>query len=103
MSKITKKQAYAKYLSGCEYFGLEPEFQYEERTCKEMVSEVNQLNRRWNKQRRGEVVDSVKANTEQALNFVQQKAGESRKSVLDRAKALKAKVPFTVSIRWTAK
>jgi len=100
MTKHTKQDAYTKYLSGCTFLGMAPEFEYKERTQKQIDVATEELRSRARSAKRKEVVDSASQNAKQLANFVQQKAGESRKSVMDRAKALKAKVPFTVSIRW---
>lgn len=99
-TSINKRTAFNKYLAGCEYYGIEAEYTYEEQTAKQFVGHTNALWRRMKAQQANTVVNSVAKNTEQARNYVTRKAGESRKSVIERAKALKAKVPFTVSIKW---
>jgi len=102
MSNITKRQAFNKYISGCTYYGLAPEFEYKEQTAKQFVSHTNALWRKDKAQGVKDTANSVAKNTEQARNFVAQKAGEAKASVLKRAKALNKLNPVTISIKWRA-
>ena len=100
MSTVTKRQAFNKYISGCTYYGMEPAYQYEEQTAKQFVAHTNALWRRDKAQGVKDTATSIAKNTEHARNVVKQAAGETRKAVMDRAKALKSKVPFTITVLW---
>lgn len=102
MSTPTKQSAYNRYLAGCTFLGIAPAFEYKERTQKQIEVETEALRSRAKSAKRKATVDSATQNAKNVANFVQQKAGESRKSVMERAKALKAKVPFTISVRWNS-
>ena len=100
MANITKRQAFNKYISGCTYYGLAPEYDYEERTAKQFIALTNTLWRKDKAQGIADTAHSVAKNTESARNYVTQKAGEAKRSVLNRAKALNKLNPVTISINW---
>jgi len=100
MTTPTKRQAFNKYISGCEYYGMAPEYEYAQQTAKQFIGHTNALWRRMKAQQAGNVANSVAKNTESTRNYIEQKAGEAKRSVIERARALNKLNPVTISIRW---
>lgn len=101
MKAPTKKQAHAKYIAGCEYFGIAPEYQYKELTAKQFVAEVNKLGTRARNDRIKEAANSVARNTRNVVQYVEQGIGEPLSHARDRAIALAKRtgraIPFTIT------
>ena len=102
MATRTNKQAlYERYIKGCEYFGLAPEYEYKELTAKQWQVEVDALTARYSKAKRGEAIDTVKENTKQAVQYLEQNVGEPldhfRKRASEMAKRAGRAIPVRIS------
>lgn len=88
MTTSNKRSIYNRYLSGCEFMGIAPEFEYEERTAKQIAHATEALRTRYRKLKGQQVVDSVTKNTASAAKFIKQSVGEPLSKARERAKAL---------------
>ena len=98
-TRLNKKALYNRYIAGCTHFGLEPEFAYDDLTAKDWEQQVNKLISRHRKTQRSETIDSVKRNTQNAIDYVEQGVGEPLAHFRDRASALAKKLGKAVPIK----
>ena len=98
-TRTNKKSVYNRYIAGCTHFGLEPEYEYTDLTATQWQAEVDKLIARYKKAKRAETIDSVKRNTQNAVDYVEQGIGEPLSIFRDRAAALAQKLGRAVPIK----
>jgi len=98
-TRLNKKALYTRYIAGCTHFGLEPEFEYDALTAQQWAVEVDKLVKRHRATQRSETIDSVKRNTQNAVDYIEQGVGEPLAHFRDRAGAMAKKLGRAIPIK----
>ena len=98
-TRLNKKAEYNRYLAGCEYLGLEPEFEYDELTAKGIVRETEKLRARFRSERISKTADSVAKNTEAAREMLQRAGGETMDAFRSRASSIAQSLGKAIPVR----
>lgn len=98
-TRLNKQTEYNRYIAGCTYLGMEPEYEYTELTAKQFTQATEALRSRVRAQRREATKTSIAKNTANAVEFIEQGVGEPLAHFRDRAGALAKKLGKAVPIK----